>query len=610
MDDDLTGAGWIENRMIMYQEYFGFNGPPFSIAPDPSYLYMSERHREALAHLLYGIKSEGGFVLITGEVGTGKTTVCRCFFEQLPEHTDVAFVLNPKVTVSELLATICDEFHIPYPPGNDSIKVFVDLLNRFLLKEHAKGNHAVLILDEAQNLSAPVLEQLRLLTNLETNERKLLQIILIGQPELKDMLARPELRQLGQRITARYHLEPLSEEEVGAYVAHRLGVAGVVRSLFSSLVIRKLYRYSGGVPRLINVICDRALLGAFVQGHDKVDTKTLSTAAREVLGDMEETTPLLRRYGWALAGAAVFAGLVLAVSYYQDTTMSDPVTTAATLTENTIPEAGPQENSPGSTTVVDKIPPEQPVPLADPAEETSTGLALAAPVKNPAPGQSVEEIPAESTQEERPTLEWSQEISPDTSWNLAFQALFKKWGVLYDPFSGVEPCQYAPSQSLNCLALRGSLSSMLHFNRPAILTLYNQQGEKYYAAMTAYNDSMATFFIGNETREVSLEEISARWLGEYTLLWSSPLGFHSILNPGGKGRIVEWLDQKFAVLEGRDHTAGNNLIYDQAMVRKVKQYQLAKSLIPDGIVGPQTIIHLNSETASSMPLLTSGKKGE
>ncbi|MBI5050823.1 MAG: AAA family ATPase, partial [Nitrospirae bacterium] len=268
----------------MYKEYFGLEELPFSIAPDPRYLYMSEQHREALAHLVYGFNSEGGFVLLTGDVGTGKTTICRCLLEQMHENSVIAFIINPKLTVEELLAVVCDEFGIHCPKGNTSIKVFVDLINAFLLDVHAMGHKALLIIDEAQNLSADVLEQLRLLTNLETNQCKLLQIILLGQPELKDKLSKPELKQLAQRIIARYHLGPLSSDDVGAYVAHRLSVAGVRRELFPASTINALYRLSGGIPRLINVLCDRALLGAFVQGKNDVKKPTLVKAAKEVFG--------------------------------------------------------------------------------------------------------------------------------------------------------------------------------------------------------------------------------------------------------------------------------------------------------------------------------------
>jgi general secretion pathway protein A len=300
----------------MYEHYFGLAEVPFSIAPDPRYLYMSERHREALAHLIYGISRDGCFVLLTGEVGTGKTTICRCLLEQIPEDCDIAIILNPRLTVEELLETICKEFGIPCSRYSNSVNAYVDRLNEYLIKANARGRKAVLIIDEAQNLSVPVLEQMRLLTNLETNQRKLLQIILLGQPELREMIARPNLRQLAQRITARYHLAPLTKHEIAAYVTHRLAVSGVHSRIFPSATIAMLSRLSGGIPRLINVLCDRALLGAYIEGESAVSKRVLGKAAREVLGDSYPA----RVSGAALrlAMMALLAALFTVATVYYD----------------------------------------------------------------------------------------------------------------------------------------------------------------------------------------------------------------------------------------------------------------------------------------------------
>ncbi|HZX27119.1 MAG TPA: AAA family ATPase [Telluria sp.] len=294
----------------MYTQFFQLRQAPFSIAPDPRYLFMSERHREALAHLLYGVDSGGGFVLLTGEIGAGKTTVCRCFLEQVPANCNLAYVFNPKLTVAELLQTVCGEFHIDAPAGA-SVKTYVDAINSFLLASHAARRNNVLIIDEAQNLAADVLEQLRLLTNLETSERKLLQIILIGQPELRTMLARPELEQMAQRVIARYHLGPLTEAETAAYIQHRMAVAGAHGAgAFPPAVTRLVYRLSGGVPRRINLLCDRALLGAYVENRSAVTRAIVRRAAEEVFGGAgTRTWPR-----WAFGAAGVLTAAALAAA--------------------------------------------------------------------------------------------------------------------------------------------------------------------------------------------------------------------------------------------------------------------------------------------------------
>ncbi len=298
---------------VIYTAHFGLTEAPFSLTPDPRYLYMSERHREGLAHLLYGIQQPGGFVQLTGEVGTGKTTLCRCLLEQLPPEVDAALVLNPRLSVVEFLATLCDELHVVYPSETPSVKVLVDALHRYLLDAHARGRRTVLIIDEAQNLSADVLEQVRLLTNLETAAEKLLQIILIGQPELIRLLEGRRLRQLAQRITARYHLAPFSTRDACAYIRHRVRVAGGGRDLFTRAAMRSVRRVTGGVPRLINVICDRALLGAYAYDRRCVDAATVRRAGREVRG-MLSSERRQERLAWAIALAVVgLAALGLAI---------------------------------------------------------------------------------------------------------------------------------------------------------------------------------------------------------------------------------------------------------------------------------------------------------
>ncbi|MBS1190913.1 MAG: peptidoglycan-binding domain 1 protein [Rhodocyclaceae bacterium] len=301
----------------LYLDYFGVADAPFSIAPDPRYLFMSPKHREALAHLLYGVQSDDGFVVLTGEVGAGKTTVCRCLLEQLPAGCDVAVIFNPKLTVLELLATVCEEFRIPVPGERPGVKAYVDHINAWLLAAHAQGRMAVLIIDEAQSLDAEVLEQVRLLTNLETNRRKLLRILLLGQPQLRDLLARPDMVQLAQRVVARYHLGPLSRSDLGAYVAHRLAAAGARRELFSPAALERLYSLSRGIPRLVNIIADRALLGAYVQGKGRVDGATVVAAGRQVFGVGAPAGWRRKGAGAALLGIAALGGVAALAAYAQ-----------------------------------------------------------------------------------------------------------------------------------------------------------------------------------------------------------------------------------------------------------------------------------------------------
>lgn len=296
----------------MYLNYFGLSDNPFSIAPNPDYLYMSPRHKEALAHLTFGLRESGGFVMLTGEVGTGKTTVSRKLLQQLPDNTQVAMILNPTLSAIELLATICDELGIDYDAEQASLKQYTDKILSKLAENHKAGTNTVLIVDEAQHLLPEVLEQLRLLTNLETNREKLLKVVLIGQPELQTLLKRNELRQLAQRITARYHLLPLTASEVKLYVGHRLSVANGDVHIFSEGTLRAIHAISGGIPRVINLLCDRALTLAFTKQHPVVKKPVFLAAAEQILGDDVVSQRLQDQSKWLLVGLFVFS---IAVGY-------------------------------------------------------------------------------------------------------------------------------------------------------------------------------------------------------------------------------------------------------------------------------------------------------
>jgi len=333
----------------MYTNYFGLKEKPFSIAPDPRYLYMSELHREALAHLLYGISSDGCFILLTGDVGTGKTTVCRCLLAQLPDNTDVALIVNPRLTALELLETICDELEIPMDEGDKSAKSYIDRLNVYLLEAHAKGRNIALLIDEAQNLSLDLLEQLRLLTNLETDQKKLLKIVLLGQTELRQILSQDGAAQISQRITSRYHLLPLDRDNTFAYIHHRLAVAGEREKVFSKAALARVFELSQGIPRLINVLCDRSLLGTYVEEKYLVSGRIVDKAGEEVLGVVTKTEqqPGKQRIAVKVIMAVVLVLLgVGAASYYFNRPAGlramSPVVPVA-VSETAVPEKPLQE---------------------------------------------------------------------------------------------------------------------------------------------------------------------------------------------------------------------------------------------------------------------------
>lgn len=529
-----------------YHHYFGLSEAPFSIAPDPRFLYLSRRHQEALAHLIYGVNGGGGFVLLTGEVGAGKTTVCRCFLEQVPENCDVAFIVNPKLTVGELLSTICTEFHIPYPADTTSVKVFVDRINHYLLQGHAQGRHAVLIIDEAQNLSIAVLEQMRLLTNLETNQRKLLQIILLGQPELATMLERPELRQLAQRIVARYHLGPLNKKEVAAYVRHRLEVSGTLRPLFSASLLNRLYRLSGGIPRLVNLLCDRALLGTYVQGRERVSRATLDQAAREVI-----------HHGSTPRRSLLLPLLVLLI-----------LVAFAAIQHGYIPWDG------GNA-----------IPIAPVAHNK----VLVQELKINKPRVQVQD-----------ELLWPEEISRLDSKQLAYAAMFKTWGMEYQ---GEGACRPAVSSGFRCQTSRGGLDELRQFNRPAVLLMRDKQGREFLATLIGLSEGNAIFSIGQTTQTISLIALAAQWSGYFTVLWRLPPSMPINIKSGESGPTVSWLSQQLAEVQQRENDI--HPVFDATMVARLKQFQLSQGLVPDGTLGQRTLARLDSVADRTAPRLGS-----
>jgi general secretion pathway protein A len=517
----------------MYASFFGLNEKPFSITPDPRYLFLSERHAEALAHLVYGINEAGGFIQLTGEVGTGKTTVVRSLLTQAPKHAEIALILNPRMTPAEFLLAICEELRLVVPQGSErSLKDLVDLLSRHLLKAHAEGKRIVLVVDEAQNLSVEVLEQVRLLTNLETETQKLLQIILIGQPELRELLGRVELRQLAQRITGRYHLDPLSAEESSAYVRHRLRVAGATREIFSNGALREIQRLSGGVPRLINIISDRALLGAFTEDRHAVSTSVVRRAAGEVFGRTFQP----RWLPWtAAAGVAAIA-----------------VVSAALLLPRFLVDA---------PAPVAAVPPPAPAP---------------API---APAPDLDKLLGT----------YGSETDPDN----AFNKLFALWSLRYVAGT-VDPCTQAQQAGLECLTQRGSLAQLRLFNRPAVLNVIDSTGHAHQVVLAGLDDEHAQVDLGGAQREVGIGDLSRSWFGDYVLLWRPAAGGSQPLALGARNARVRWLRDSLRQVNGLPAEQVPNDRFDPELAALVEEFQRRNRLAVDGIAGVQTQVALDA----------------
>lgn len=518
----------------MYLDFYGLREAPFSITPDPRFVFLSERHRDALAHLLYGIGQGGGggFVQLTGEVGTGKTTLCRLLLEQLPDNVRVALVLNPRLTPLELLQSIAEELKIDISGRRESLKGLVDALNAFLIDAYAKGLRVVLIVDEAQNLSNEALEQIRLLTNLETATQKLLQIILLGQPELRQIVAQPELRQLSQRITARYHLQPLDEGETDAYLRHRLAVAGSTRFPFTRLAVRRLHRHSGGVPRLINTIADRALMAGYAREQAQVGDSLVDRAAGEVLA-----SPLrrwrVRRLGWLVA-VVLLAALITTLWAWPVRSPEDPVPAVAESAE-----------PPGSE------------------------------------GRALLDVPVGELV-----------ARADATREVAFTRLLAQWKLRASDV-GVATAMRCPATlapGIHCLRGSGSLAKLTALGRPVVLRLH-VDAQDVWAVLLGVGEKQVRLALGGETHDIPRERLDPYWLGEYYAIWRAPAFLSgTTLRRGDSGPAVEWLQQR--LVEGGFVTMDLDgpALFDARIEAGVRALQGATGLLPDGIVGPETLM--------------------
>ncbi|CAN5697035.1 hypothetical protein BH11PSE8_BH11PSE8_14050 [soil metagenome] len=584
----------------MYAPFFGLTQEPFSIAPDPRYLFMSERHREALAHLLYGVNGGGGFVLLSGEIGAGKTTVCRCFLEQIPKRCNVAYIFNPKLTVGELLTSVCKEFQVPFlhqGPGVPTVKDCIDPLNEFLLRTHAVGQNNVLIIDEAQMLSVEVLEQLRLLTNLETNERKLLQIVLIGQPELREMLARPELEQLAQRVIARFHLEALSEDETEQYIRHRLSIAGLAGALpFDRPALARIHQLSRGVPRRINLLCDRAMLGAYATGTTTVGRAIVDKAAGEVfdageVGGAQRGLP--GRTAWLSLGLVAGAALVGAGVYLNgrpgDVAVAGASGVSGVAGRGSAASLGAsgKSTSAGSSSMAAVA--SAGMGTRSAAAASSVQSSLLSSASSPSATLAAIDLKAQFETLTRDEKTAWRELAPD--WKLTLPA-------------DAEPCAAAQRQQVYCFKSSASTLALIRqLDRPGILTLSDGDGRAVYALLTGLSTRGATLRMGGVSQTVSLASLAQVWRGDFSTLWRAPAGYNGKLVDGSSGAVAEGLAAKLVGLQGA--AAGAQVaLSGESLKAQVAAFQLGQGLKPDGLAGPTTFMQLNRATGVAEPRLS------
>ncbi|HEX4872823.1 MAG TPA: AAA family ATPase [Nevskiaceae bacterium] len=613
----------------MYLEFFNLREMPFSITPDPAYLFLSQRHQEALGHLLYGTGQHGGFVQLTGEVGTGKTTVVRTLLEQKLADVDVAMIHNPRQGEAEFVRSIADELAAPYPPSA-TLKEVVDALNEHLLKAHAAGRRTVLIIDEAQNLEVGVLEQVRLLTNLETAKQKLLRIMLIGQPELAELLARPDLRQLAQRITARYHLMPLDAGETAEYIRHRLRIAGTQEELFPPAAVHEVHRQARGVPRLINIICDRALLGAYSQGLRRLTPEVIRRAALEAVGPssgfsrtdlphlpaaaqglparLQKLGERLRRRlppGWVPVSALEWGLSVLAVLI------------AGALVYRTFFEAPPAPVLAAATPARSVAPPAT-IPVAPPAAPAGAPAEAAPAYAAPAPATPVVAAvtePAVTLPATRPEPQRAAAPPPPAATRPApsgplpaglgdllastqplsqvMSRLIRLWDSELVVPRGQNVCKALAQSGLECYKANGEWKDLRQMNRPAILSLSNGRGDLQHVLLRGLSSRFATVDTASGSLVVAIEELDVLWTGEFLLLWrrGTPETF---IGPAASGSSVQWLRRRLAEVEGRSPEEPLSASFDARLRDQLRSFQAAQGLDADGLAGIRTLISLGT----------------
>ena len=542
----------------MYTEFYGLREKPFALVPDPRYLFLGASHREALAHLLYGIEEGEGFIEVVGQVGTGKTTLCRTLVDRVGPKVDLAYIFNPSFSETELLAAINRDFNVP--TAGRSRAELADELNRALLERKAAGRTALLVIDEAQDLEPHVLEQIRLISNLETEREKLIQIVLIGQPELDQLLARPDLRQLRQRITVRWSLEPFRPAETGAYLEHRLRIAGAAGpSLFSPRSVRAIYRASGGVPRVINALADRALLVGYAAGKRRITARDVRRAARE-LPAAEPPIGLRLRTATALLAAGIAAGLIVAA----------------------LPAGRDAE----------------PLPPVEAAR--ASAAALEAPPSAPA------ELPADG-------LEGSlAALSSAASAASAMDAVLGSWGYPALGLEELDPNDYSSAvrrvSPLRVLAIRAAPEQLVRFDLPSVLELSVGDDLRYAALLALDVDGIAGVETGGRVFELTPAALARLATGRVFLAWTN---FESLpaMSAGMSGSAVRWLQARMTDLGYLPPGAASGQ-FDAPTARAVRAFQSERALQSTGEVGPETLIALYKALRYGAPGLRVQAEGE
>lgn len=562
----------------VYQDFFGFSEKPFDLTPDPKYLYLSPKHKEVLAHLVYGLQENNGFLKIVGEVGTGKTMICRSFLRELRADFNIAYIFNPCINELELLQTINTELGIP--GKSKSKKKLVDVLNVFLLEERSKGHRVVVIIDEAQDLQPNVLEQLRLLSNLETDTEKLIQIVLIGQPELDKVLAKDGLRQLRQRITIKWELLPLNLEETRGYIQHRLNIAlGKGKVRFSRPAVEMVFRYSRGIPRMINVVSDRTLLIAFTQSTKKITPKIVKSAVSDI-GELVPLESWADKFWKVVLPSALAAG----VAYFA-------------LNFFALPDF--KKNTPGGKDIsrliqenpMDLTTPGQLVPRVPTAAVISPALVSTPSVlpntkiaKSPAPQRRIPSNGPLNIFDPEKLVTYLSSLTLVESKLEAVKWILEAWRVDPEEMQGLSETDLEiikEDYRLSSFEVNGTLERLKNLNYPAFLeiALPNAQGTKYLALVSVQGDTGV--FGSVDKIEMPLSIIDSLWTRKAIILWKDFENLPESLSVGYKGKEAIWLQKNLRLLgyfQGREA-----LLYGPKTLRAVKRLQRNNSIKDDGI---------------------------